>query len=113
MTLARIATNPGLTEYLPPLTARDIPLCQLARGGAPSLRFIEVGAYIMYIPDACDCALTVLARPDIAPSPVPSVYEVVRPGMRPMPNSGDWDAYVRKRVMTSCAGRPARSATQP
>lgn len=107
MTLARIAANPSLHEYLPNLAARDIPLCQLARREAPSLRFIEIGAYVMYVPGACACAQTVLARPDLAPTPIPSVYEIVRPGTRPMPNAEGWDGWVRERIAAGCASPPA------
>lgn len=104
MTLARIAANPELGAYLPKTTARDIPLCQLARGEAPSLRFIEISPYVGYIPGACDCALSVLARPDIAPSPVPTVYEVLRPGTRAMPGADGWnEAAVRRFIADTCS----------
>ena len=106
MTLARIASNPALGAYLPKTSARDIPLCQLARGEAPLLRFIEISPYVSYIPGACDCALTVLARPDVAPSPAPAVYEVLRPGTRPMPVMGQWnEPAVRRFIMDTCSRR--------
>ena len=106
MTLARIDANPALGEYLPKVTARDIPLCQLARGELPSLRFVEIGPYVMYIPGACDCAMTVLARPDIVASPSPAVWEVLRPGTRPMPGLGEWnEAAIRGYITAVCSQR--------
>ncbi|HVE71249.1 MAG TPA: hypothetical protein VNI54_07770 [Thermoanaerobaculia bacterium] len=104
-TLALIATQPDVQRYLPPLTADSLPVCQFARRRSGSLRFLEISAYAEFLPGACACAQVALSRPDLVPTEVAGVYEVLRPGVPvargPAPA---WDAFVRERV-ARCASR--------
>lgn len=100
MTIERVAKNPELRAYLPFIQPADLPICQLARGEAPSLRFIEVSAYVDYIPGTCGCANRALSRSDVVPTSTMFVYEVLRPGEAAPPRTAPivWDRILRSRI---------------
>jgi hypothetical protein len=106
MMLELIGRDPEVRRYLPPITVDSLPVCRVARGRPGNLRFIEISAYAEFTPGACACAQMALSRPDLVPTSVPGVYEVVRPGSRPIGpgHPQDWDSLVRSRVAL-CATR--------
>lgn len=105
-TTLKLIAEGGGAGYLPGETVETLPVCRVASGAARTVRFLEITSYVEYMPGACACAQMVLSRPDVVPTGVAGVYEIVPPNSAPIgPGTPQhWDSFVRSRV-ARCATR--------
>jgi hypothetical protein len=66
------------SRILPPIGEEDLPPCRLMRGLEPNLRYIAGPELYKRLPIVAACFARLRAAGVVVPTPVPSVYEVVR-----------------------------------
>jgi hypothetical protein len=66
------------SRVLPPIREIDLPPCRLERGLEPDLRFLAGETRYRRLPTVAACFARLRAAGVVVPTPVPTVYEVVR-----------------------------------
>jgi hypothetical protein len=72
------AKTPQGSRILPPIREEDLPPCRLERGLEPNLRYVADETRYKRLPVVAACFARLRAARAVVPTPVPSVYEVVR-----------------------------------
>jgi hypothetical protein len=74
----QFAKTPQGSKLLPSIREEDLPPCRLERGLEPHLRYIAGETRYTRLPIVAACFARLRAAGAVVPTPVPSVYEVVR-----------------------------------